>query len=101
MPVVRISLGRFDPSKYEEIRRLLAESQTILVPVIRTLRGNLAYYVGLDRENSAMSNVSIWETAEEADRAVELAADFVRDNLADRERRREEHTGVMAWDDPA
>ena len=42
-----------DPSKYEEVRNLLVQSQTILVPAIRMLRGNLAYYVGLDRENSA------------------------------------------------
>jgi hypothetical protein len=41
MPVVRISLGRFDPSKYEEVRRLLDESQTTLVPAIRALKVDL------------------------------------------------------------
>ena len=74
MPVVRISLGRFDPSKYEEVRRLLDESQTTLLPAIRALKGNIAYYVGLDRENSAMTNVSIWQTLEDAKQMASLQA---------------------------
>jgi hypothetical protein len=32
---------------------------------------------------------------------VDLAAEFVRDNLATRVRLRDEHTGDVAWDDPA
>ena len=74
MPVVRLSLGRFDPSSYDEVRRLLAESQTKLVPAIRALRGNIAYYVGLDRENSAMTNVSVWQTIEDAKQMASLQA---------------------------
>jgi hypothetical protein len=42
---------------------------------------------------------SIWETGDEATRAVELAHDWVKDNLADRIKLREEHTGDIAWDD--
>jgi hypothetical protein len=72
MPVVRISLGRFEPSKYEEVRRLLDESQTTLLPAIRALEGNIAYYVGLDRENSTMSNISIWQTLEDAKQMASL-----------------------------
>jgi hypothetical protein len=32
---------------------------------------------------------------------MDLAAAWVRDNTADRVRLREEHTGDVAWDDPA
>jgi len=71
-----------------------------LVPIIEKQPGFVRYEVGV-LDDGGIISFSIWETAEEADRAVELAADFVRDNLADRERRREEHTGVIAWDDPA
>ena len=32
MPVVRISLGHFDPDKYDAVRRLLHDSQNTLIP---------------------------------------------------------------------
>ena len=66
MTVVRISLGRFDAESFETIRHLLEESQSTLVPAIRRLSGCLAYHAGIDRENGAMTNVSVWETLEDA-----------------------------------
>ena len=66
MPVVRLSLGRFDPSQFDAVRQKLDESQAPLIPAIRGLKGNLAFYAGIDRENSAISNVSVWETMEDA-----------------------------------
>ena len=66
MAVVRISLGRFDADKYDMIRQLLDQSQKTLIPAIRALKGNRAYHVGIDRENSAMTNVSVWETLDDA-----------------------------------
>jgi quinol monooxygenase YgiN len=74
MPVVRISLGRFDAEKFEDIRKLLDESQKSLVPAIRGLKGNLAYYVGIDRENNAMTNVSVWESMRDAHQMASLQA---------------------------
>ena len=38
MPVVRISLGRFDAANYDTIRKLLDDSQKTLIPAIRALR---------------------------------------------------------------
>lgn len=52
-------------------------------------------------DNGGIVSFSIWETADEARRAVELAGEWVRGNTADRVRLREEHTGDVAWDDPA
>jgi hypothetical protein len=74
MAVVRISLGRFDEDQYEVIRKLLDDSQISLIPAIRGLKGNRAYYVGIDRENSAMTNVSIWETIGDAQQMASLQA---------------------------
>jgi len=37
MPVVRISLGRFDAANYDAIRKLLDDRQKTLVPEIRAL----------------------------------------------------------------
>ena len=58
MAIVRISLGRFDAEKFEIVRKLLDESQKTLIPAIRALRGNHAYYVGIDKENNAMCPTS-------------------------------------------
>ena len=74
MAVVRISLGRFDADKYDMIRQLLDQSQKTLIPAIRALKGNRAYYVGIDRENSAMTNVSVWETLDDAKQMALLQA---------------------------
>jgi hypothetical protein len=72
MPVVRISLGRFDSEKYDAVRNLLDGSRKTLVPAIRALKGNRGYYVGIDRENNAMTNVSLWDTRGDAEQMASL-----------------------------
>ena len=72
MPVVRISLGRFDAANYDAIRKLLDDSQKTLVPAIRALKGNRAYYVGIDPESNAMTNVSVWDTRTDAEQMATL-----------------------------
>jgi hypothetical protein len=72
MAVVRISLGRFDADHYETIRGMLEASRTSLIPAIRALRGNRAYFVGVDRETNAMTNVSVWETRADAEQMASL-----------------------------
>ena len=72
MPVVRISLGRFDAANYDAIRKLLDDSQKNLVPAIRALKGNRAYYAGIDPENNAMTNVSVWDTRADAEQMATL-----------------------------
>jgi hypothetical protein len=74
MPVVRISLGRFDATNYEAVRRLLDDSQKTLIPAIGALKGNRAYYVGIDPENCAMTNVSVWDTRTDAEQMATLQA---------------------------
>jgi quinol monooxygenase YgiN len=74
MPVVRISLARFDSDKFELVQKLLDQSQVTLVPAIRGLKGNIAYYVGIDRENNAMTNVSVWESLDDAKQMASLQA---------------------------
>ena len=69
------------------------------LPIFESQPGFVRYEVG-ELDNGGIASFSIWETANEAHHAVELAADFVRDNLADRVRLREEHNGDIAWDDP-
>ena len=52
-------------------------------------------------DNGGVVSFSIWDTAEEAQHAVDLAASWVKDNLADRVKLREEHTGDLSWDESA
>ncbi len=72
MPVVRISLGRFDAANYDTIRKLLDDSRKTLIPAIRALKCNQAYYVGIDLENNAMTNVSVWDTRTDAEQMAAL-----------------------------
>jgi hypothetical protein len=74
MPVVRISLGRFEATQFDKIRTLLDDSQATLIPAIQTLKGNIGYYVGIDQQNNAMTNVSIWNTLEDAQQMASLKA---------------------------
>ena len=74
MPVVRISLGRFDADILDAVRTRLAESQATLEPAIRAMTGSIAYYVALDERNLAMTNVSVWSTLEDAERMGSLPA---------------------------
>ena len=74
MSVVRISLGRFEASHYETIRQNLIETQVSLIPAIKALKGNIAFYAAIDREHSVMSNVSVWETMADAKQLDTLQA---------------------------
>ena len=64
--VVRISKGQFAPDRIAECERLLAESERALRGPLQALPGLLHYYVGIDREKSQLTNVSVWDTMEHA-----------------------------------
>ncbi len=66
LPIVRISRGRFDAHRYEDIRKRLADARLTLIPAIQALPGMLHYYVGIDAETSTMVNISIWNCLEHA-----------------------------------
>lgn len=65
--VVRISIGYFQPEQTEKIKSMLNhEFKDSLIPAIKKLNGNLGYYVGIDIEKHSMTNVSFWQTKEDA-----------------------------------
>ena len=66
MPVVRISKGMFGLEKVAEAERLLREAEASLRDPLQALHGLLHYYVGIDRELGYLTNVSVWETLEDA-----------------------------------
>jgi DNA-directed RNA polymerase subunit E'/Rpb7 len=64
---IRISIGYFQASQTEQVEAMLQnEFKNTLIPAIEKLHGNLGYYVAIDREKHAMTNVSFWETKEDA-----------------------------------
>lgn len=81
-PVIRISIGRFDADRQTIVAAKLRESMPPLADRIRAMRGNLGYYAGIDRDNHAMHNVSIWDSVAAAQQMagfapmLALAAEF-------------------------
>jgi len=69
-------------------------------PIFEAQPGFVRYEVG-KLDDGGVASFSVWETEDEAKHAVEMAHDFVKENLADRIKLRDEHTGDIAWDDPA
>ena len=69
-----------------------------VIPLFEEQPGFVRYEVG-SLDNGGIVSFSVWETAAEALHAEEVAADFVKENMADRMKLRDEHTGDLAWDE--
>jgi heme-degrading monooxygenase HmoA len=69
-----------------------------VIPLFEEQPGFVRYEVG-SLDKGGIVSFSIWETEAEAVHAEEIAAEFVKENLADRMQLREEHTGNIAWDE--
>jgi len=65
--IVRISIGYFEPQQADKVESMLqSEFKNSLIPAIKKLKGNLGYYVGVDKEKHTMTNVSFWDNIENA-----------------------------------
>jgi hypothetical protein len=65
MSVVRVSILNIPPEHLEDAARSMQAAEDSLTG-IRELPGLLAYFVGVDRSTSQLSNVSVWDTEEHA-----------------------------------
>lgn len=72
-PILRISKGRFEAAKYSEVRRLVEESATPLVPALKELRGLIYYHAAVDERTSTVVNVSLWIDLDAAQQMDTLA----------------------------
>ena len=68
-------------------------------PIFEAQPGFVRYEVG-KLDDGGVVSFSVWETEDEAKHAVEMAHEFVKDNLSDRIKFRDEHIGDVSWDDP-
>ncbi len=62
--IVRISTGRFELDRVDEIGPLLAASEEALRAPLRELFGLVRHYVGIGRETGTVTNTSVWDTIE-------------------------------------
>ena len=69
-----------------------------VIPLFEQQPGFVRYELG-SLDTGGVLSFSIWETEDEALHAEEVAAEFVKENLADRMKLREQHTGDLAWDE--
>ncbi len=67
-------------------------------PLLESQPGFERYELG-KLDDGGIVSFSVWDTAAEAQHAIDLADAWVRDNLADRVKLREEHTGDVSWDE--
>jgi hypothetical protein len=72
--VVRVSKGRFNAANAREAEGLLTASEAALREPLEQLNGLLHYYVGIDRDQGFLTNVSVWETLEDAHQMDTLSA---------------------------
>jgi len=64
--IIRISIGYFKQEQTDEVEYMLNnEFKNSLIPAIRRLKGNLGYYVAIDKEKCAITNISFWKTKED------------------------------------
>jgi hypothetical protein len=69
-----------------------------LLPIYKGMPGYVRYEAG-KLDTGGIVSFSIWETEDEAQAAVDAAASWVRDNLAERISVRENHIGDLFWDE--
>jgi hypothetical protein len=65
MSVVRVSILNIPPEHLDHVEQLMTEAERDLAG-IRDLPGLRAYFVGVDRVTSQLSNVSVWDSVEHA-----------------------------------
>jgi hypothetical protein len=65
-PVIRVSILRCQAERFEELERMMSESVALLLPGIKAMHGCRGYFAGSDQATSSLSNVSVWDTLEDA-----------------------------------
>jgi hypothetical protein len=91
---LRIALYDMTSGTVEEATEIARKG---MIPLYEAQPGFLRYEVGT-LDDGGIVSFSVWETVDEAQRAIELAAGWVKENLADRIKLREQHTGSMSWE---
>jgi heme-degrading monooxygenase HmoA len=92
MQHVRVALYRVKPGNMDEIIR---RAEAGMLPTFRSQPGFVAYGLVITGEDSAIS-ITIWQSEEQANAAVKVAASWVRDNIAEMVESVQNHIGNLA-----
>lgn len=66
MAVVRVSVLRCAPEKFDELKELMDQTSDRLEAGIRRMNGLIHYYAGADKAVSSLTNVSVWQSLADA-----------------------------------
>jgi quinol monooxygenase YgiN len=69
---------QLDPGSVDEVMRQVNEG---FIPIIKDAQGFLAYYA-LDAGEGVLATVSVFEDQAGAEESINMAADYIRQNLA-------------------
>jgi hypothetical protein len=92
---LRIALYDLTSGTVEEALEIARKG---MIPLYEAQPGFVRYEVGTLDDGGVVS-FSVWETADEAETAITVAADWVNENLAERIKLREQHTGTISWEE--
>lgn len=93
MEYLRVATYRINKGSFREIADLAQEG---MLPAYKQQPGFIRYGLA-DIGDSTCLSISLWETHDQAEAAVPVAATWVRDNLADRVELRSNHIGDLAF----
>ena len=88
----RVALYRVKPGNVDEIIR---RAEAGMLPTFRSQPGFVAYGLVITGEDSAIS-ITIWQSEEQANAAVKVAASWVKDNIAEMVESVQNHIGNLA-----
>ena len=93
MAHVRVAIYQIRPGTADEILR---RAQSGMLPIFRQQPGFVAYE-GVVTADEEVVSISTWESAEQAQAAVQMAASWVRENLADMIVSVDNHVGELGF----
>jgi len=93
MAHVRIAIYKFKPGMVDEVIR---RAQSGMLPLFRQQPGFVAYDVARTGDDEGVS-ISTWDSAEQAQVAIQTAAGWVKENLADMVVSVENHVGELSF----
>ena len=93
MQHVRVGVYKFKRGTVDEVLR---KAEAGLLPIFRNQPGFVGYGVVKSGEDEGVS-LSVWETHEQAEKAVQVAATWAKDNVADKIESVQNHVGNLAF----
>lgn len=93
MQHMRIAVYKFKPGSMDEVVR---RAETGMLPTFRKQPGFVAYGILKTGADTAVS-ISAWQTREQADAAVGVAASWVKENIAEMTESVQNHVGDLAF----